>query len=108
MSGTSSSDLDSTANGVQPMELYEDEEEEDLDLSKKDTKVWLVKVPNFLMEQWATQSTRLPNQDLGRLKIYKEYLLSCLETTVYFCSISIWIPKAPSRMRLGRRSPKSR
>lgn len=55
-------------------EFKDDLEEDDLSLSAKDTKAWLVKLPNFLFEHWASQQQR--GLELGRLRIYKEYMTS--------------------------------
>jgi hypothetical protein len=41
-----------------------------LNLDKKDTKVWLVKIPTFLHEQWTNLESA--GEDLGTLRIYKE------------------------------------
>ncbi len=59
------------------------EEDEELLLNRKDTKVWLVKVPNFLFEQWTTITE--PNVDIGRLCIYKEsvYIFSKYYIYIY-------------------------
>lgn len=40
-----------------------------VNLDKKDTKVWLVKIPTFLHEKWSELES---DQDLGALRIYKE------------------------------------
>lgn len=40
----------------------------DLDTSKADTKVWLVRVPKFLMEKWQDHE-KLHGQNLGKVRI---------------------------------------
>jgi TFIIF, beta subunit N-terminus len=52
-------------------ESFDSDDETLFDLSKKDTKVWLVKVPTFLMQKWEETS----EQELGKVRIYKKYLL---------------------------------
>ncbi|KAI8051218.1 transcription initiation factor IIF, beta subunit-domain-containing protein [Syncephalis plumigaleata] len=48
---------------------FEDDEafEFDLDMSRADTKVWLVKVPGFLADRWSEIGEE--NADLGRIRI---------------------------------------
>lgn len=36
----------------------------------KDRRVWLVKVPKFLLEKW--QNVKSNNEELGRLRVYKK------------------------------------
>lgn len=36
----------------------------------KDRRVWLVKVPKFLLEKW--QNVQSNNEELGRLRVYKK------------------------------------
>lgn len=38
----------------------------------KDRRVWLVKVPKFLLEKW--QNVKTNNEELGRLRVYKKPL----------------------------------
>lgn len=38
----------------------------------KDRRVWLVKVPKFLVEKW--QNIKTNNEELGRLRVYKKPL----------------------------------
>lgn len=68
--------MDSKTNGKRKLQTEtpdgdsSDFEDGELRLDRKDTKVWLVKIPSFLYEQW----TALPKAgvELGRLKIFKE------------------------------------
>ena len=47
-----------------------DVEEDFVDTENADTKVWLVKVPKFVAEHWA--SIEEPGVELGRMRIYKD------------------------------------
>lgn len=51
----------------------EDEEEDslDLDTSKADTKVWLVRLPKFLLDKWSDPN-QLHGQELGKVRIIKK------------------------------------
>ncbi len=51
------------------MEHQIDDDEEYLDLDRAGTKVWLVKIPKFVAEQW--NSIEQPGVELGRLRIHK-------------------------------------
>lgn len=59
------------------MEVDEDEEEDvfedslDLDTSKAGNKVWLVRLPKFLMEKWHNPDN-LHGQELGHVRIYSD------------------------------------
>lgn len=46
----------------------------------KDRRVWLVKVPKFLLEKW--QKVKSNNEELGRLRVYKKPLPSGEERIV--------------------------
>lgn len=43
----------------------------DLDTSKEDTKVWLVRLPKFLMEKWK-EVDKISGEDLGRVRIQNQ------------------------------------
>ena len=64
--------MDSSKGGKRKQEQLDGDSSdfEELRLDRKDTKVWLVKIPSFLYEQW----TAIPKAgvELGRLKIFKE------------------------------------
>ncbi|GAA5853264.1 hypothetical protein JCM8547_000260 [Rhodosporidiobolus lusitaniae] len=47
-----------------------DGEDEDLDLSKAGQRVWLCKVPRFLMEEWS--KAQQEGEILGRVRVYDE------------------------------------
>lgn len=54
-------------------DLNEDDDEDslDLDTSKSDTKVWLVRLPRFLLDKWSDPDT-LNGQELGKVRIMKQ------------------------------------
>lgn len=54
---------------VKPKTEY-DVEDEDLDLSTADQRVWLCRVPKFVMERWSEQHE--PGAILGRLRVFDE------------------------------------
>ena len=58
-------------------EDFEDSSDEEtmLNFDRKDTKVWLVKVPKFLADKWES----LPGEDIGKVRIYKTYHLILIE-----------------------------
>ncbi|KND05055.1 transcription factor IIF subunit TFG2 [Spizellomyces punctatus DAOM BR117] len=52
---------------IKPMMMDEDEDAEELGLDNADTQVWLVKVPKFLAEKWA--SVEMEDQELGSIDV---------------------------------------
>lgn len=52
--------------GSEDYENYEDSL--DLDMSKEDTKVWLVRLPSFLMEKWQDVEKN-SGKELGKVRI---------------------------------------
>ena len=66
----SAMDVDPTVGDVDD-EFEDSDDEIMLNLNKKDTKVWLVKVPKFVAEKWSEQPA---GEELGKLRIYKKYI----------------------------------
>lgn len=67
----SSSTAANSANGSMKEEGPEDEKYEeslDLDLSKENTKVWLVRLPKFLMDKWRDVEKN-SGKELGQVRI---------------------------------------
>lgn len=64
---------DSAADVIMDDDDLDDEYEDslDLDTSKADTKVWLVRLPKFLMEKWRDPS-KLQGQELGKVRIHTQ------------------------------------
>lgn len=50
-----------------PLDEFEDDFDPDLDISKAKDKVWLVKLPKWLMEHWS--KTDQDNVELARVHI---------------------------------------
>lgn len=54
-----------------PEDYLEENETLDMNLSKGDQKVWLVKLPKYLMDEWSNPES-MNGQHLGNVKIKKD------------------------------------
>jgi len=59
--------MDSEDQGLRSIDEFEDDLDPDLDISRGQDKVWLVKLPKWLMEHWA--KTDQDNVELARIQI---------------------------------------
>lgn len=73
-SSTTSSTSTLATNSTNGTSIQEGEDEEnyedslDLDMSKEGTKVWLVRLPKFLMEKWRNVESN-SGKELGKVRI---------------------------------------
>lgn len=80
---------DMSVNGEE-FENYEDNL--DLDMSKEDTKVWLVRMPTFLMEKWRDVEKN-SGKELGKVRISTGQANSN-KKEVSFCERQLMLGKA--------------
>lgn len=68
------SDLDDDPSAFKPKSSTSNDDDDDdnldLDTSKADTKVWLVRLPRFLLDKWSDPE-KLNGQELGKVRIIK-------------------------------------
>ncbi|KAJ1914282.1 hypothetical protein H4219_004866 [Mycoemilia scoparia] len=67
--GANSNPNNSSSNSGH-MVVDEDDETEDVKMDELGSKVWLVKVPDFLAERW--RSADNPDEEIGKLRIYDQ------------------------------------
>ena len=79
-------------------------EEERLDLSRQHHRVWLCKVPKFLIEQWAKVHDE--GTVLGRVRVYDELVARPLPAAAA-CRHPGSLPSAASAGRTRRVTPRS-